>query len=120
MSQYVGKAYHPINGSTQDIYEGFSWPCLLCGCFWYFNKNMWGWGVAAIIISIMTYGIAWLVLPFFANKQFADDLLRRGYLTEKQWTETNNNKAIHSNPVVQYSLPMRIIGSIARMFVRAK
>ena len=87
MSQLVGKAYHPVNGSTEEIWEGFSWPCLSCGFLWYMYKGMWGWGIIALILAFGTFGISWLIFPFFANGQYAKSLLERGYLNEDQWNE---------------------------------
>ena len=84
MSKFAGKAYHPINDSTEDIWEGFSWPCFFFGFFWYLYKGMWGWAVISFFVSIATFGIAWLFFPFFANAQYANSLLKRGYLNEKQ------------------------------------
>ena len=64
MSTFAGQAYHPVNGSTEDIWEGFSWPCLFCGFLWYMYKGMWGWGIIALILAFITFGISWLIFPF--------------------------------------------------------
>jgi hypothetical protein len=87
MSTLVGKSYHPINGAAEQIWEGFSWPCLLFGCVWYGYKGMWGWAFIALILAVATAGVSWLILPFFANEQYAKHLLGRGYLNEEQWRE---------------------------------
>ena len=87
MSKLVAKAYHPINDSTEDIWEGFSWPCLLCGFLWYMYKEMWGWGIIALLLAFATFGISWLIFPFFPNAQYAKALLDRGYLNEAQRNE---------------------------------
>ena len=87
MSTFAGQVYHPVNGSTEDIWEGFSWPCLFCGFLWYMYKGMWGWGIIALILAFITFGISWLIFPFFANGQYAKAFLERGYLTEHQWHE---------------------------------
>jgi hypothetical protein len=84
MAKFAGKAYHPVNGSTEEIWKGFSWPCLLFGFLWYLYKDMWGWAVISIFASAFTWGIAWLFFPFFANTQYANWLLNRGYVKEKQ------------------------------------
>lgn len=87
MSTFAAKAYHPINSSTEDIWEGFSWPCLFSGFLWYMYKGMWGWGIIALVLAFSTFGISWLIFPFFANAQYAKSLLQRGYLNEDQWNE---------------------------------
>ena len=105
MSKFAAKAYHPINGSTEDTWEGFSWPCLLLGFIWYLYKGLWGWGLIALILAIATFGFSWLAFPFFANDQYTKSLLKRGYLNEKQWHEkstgTNKNSAtaIQKTPI---------------------
>jgi len=85
MSKLAGKAYHPGNGSSIDIWEGFSWPCLLLGFFWYAYKGLWGMALIALILAFATFGLSWLVFPFFANAHYAKALVERGYLTEVQW-----------------------------------
>lgn len=87
MSKLAGTAYHPVNDSTEKIWEGFSWPCLFCGFLWYMYKGMWGWGIIALILAFCTFGISWFLFPFFANAQYAKSLLERGYLNEAQWNE---------------------------------
>ena len=53
---------------------------------------MWGWGVIAFILAILTWGLSWLVFPFFANEHHAKSLLKQGYLNEKQWNEKKAEK----------------------------
>jgi hypothetical protein len=90
MSTLAGRAYHPINGAAEQIWEGFSWPCLFFGCVWYGYKGMWGWAFIALVLAVATAGVSWLVLPFLANEQYAKHLLSRGYFNEKQWGERGN------------------------------
>ena len=85
MSRLAGRAYHPSNGSPIEIWEGFSWPCLFLGFIWYVFKGLWGWALIALILAFVSFGLSWLVFPFFANAQYAKALMERGYLTEVQW-----------------------------------
>lgn len=87
MSTLAAKAYHPINGSTEQIWQGFSWPCLFLGFLWYLYKGLWGWGLIALILALCTFGLSWFVFPFFANEQHAKSLMAKGYLTEQQWSQ---------------------------------
>lgn len=96
MSTFAGNAYHPINGAVEKIWEGVSWPCLFLGFVWFIYKGMWGWGVIALVLTSITFGLAWLFFPFFANEQHAQSLLKRGYLNEKQW---NERKQTDINPI---------------------
>ena len=106
MSKLVAVAYHPVNDSTEEIWERFSWPCLFCGFLWYMYKGMWGWGIIALILAISTFGISWLIFPFFANGQYAEALLERGYLNETQWNERNpNSRLAHGTEVKPHLTP---------------
>jgi hypothetical protein len=108
MSTLAGKAYHPINGATVEVWEGFSWPCLFFGSLWYISKGMWGLGVISLVLAVCTLGISWLIFPFFANEHHAQSLLKQGYLNEKQWAEKNQNsneKSIPS-PMQQQKAPL--------------
>lgn len=89
MSTLVAEVYRPVNHSTEEIWKGFSWPCLCCGFLCYMYKGMWGWGIIVLILAFVTFGISWLIFPFFANGQYAQALLERGYLNEAQWHERN-------------------------------
>ena len=35
MSRPAGTLYQPVNRHPESIYEGWSWPCLFAGCFWF-------------------------------------------------------------------------------------
>lgn len=96
MSRRAGKAYHPSNGAPVEIWEGFSWPCLFLGFIWYVFKGLWGWALIALILALSTFGLSWLVFPFFANGQHAKALMERGYLTEVQWQERQQPKTPRS------------------------
>lgn len=101
MSKLVAKAYNPTNGAVEEIWEGFSWPCLFLGFIWYIYKGMWGWGVITLILAILTWGLSWLVFPFFANEQYAKSLLKQGYLNEEQWNEKKKAEKLASNTLSQ-------------------
>jgi hypothetical protein len=112
MAKFAGKAYHPMNGSTEDIWEGFSWPCLFLNPIWYLYKGMWGWAVISFLISgaawgigfsLLPLGIAWFLLPssiawlifaYFANAQYANSLIERGYLNEEQWQQRLQSSSV--------------------------
>jgi len=84
MSTRAGSMCHPANGFEVPVYEGFSWPCLLVGIFWYISKGMWAMACISAVIAICTGGLAWLVFPFFANKQYTEFLLKQGYIRKKK------------------------------------
>lgn len=80
MSRKIGKLYHPLNNHPEEIYEGFSWPCLLFGCMWYLVKGMFGWAIVNFLVAFFTFGISLLIFPFFANNHRKESLLKKGYL----------------------------------------
>jgi hypothetical protein len=104
MSTIAGKAYHPVNGATEEIWEGFSWPCLFFGSLWCAYKGMWGWGVASFVLAVCTFGISWAIFPFFANALHANSLLKRGYLNATQWNgrkQASSRASSHSSAQIQ-------------------
>ena len=115
MSKLVGKAYHPVNDSTEDIWEGFSWPCLFCGFLWYMYKGMWGWGIIVAILAFATFGISWLIFPFFANGQYAKSLLERGYLNEDQWNKRKQTSTGMNRPDLKGQATASVADELAKL-----
>ena len=81
MSKQIGELYHPVNNHPEPIYEGFSFPCLFLGCFWYLFKGMGLWALISFLAAMISWGLAWFIFPFFANEQDRKYLLKKGYLT---------------------------------------
>ena len=79
MSQPLGKLYHPVNKYPVEIFEGWSWPCLVLGCFWFLDKGMGFWALISFLLAFLTFGISWLIFPAFANRLHADYLRKQGY-----------------------------------------
>ena len=101
MSEFVGKAFHPTNGSTEDVWEGFSWPCFFFGCFWFGHKGVWGWAAISFLAAIFTFGISWLVIPFFANGFHANSLRKQGYLSESERCKQETIAEKRGVPIIQ-------------------
>ena len=115
MSKLVAKAYHPINDSTEDIWEGFSWPCLFCGFIWFMYKSMWGWGIIALILAFATFGISWLIVPFYANALYAKALLDRGYLNEAQRNDRKRASREPNRPDVKTHTASSVADELAKL-----
>jgi hypothetical protein len=45
---------------------------------------MWGMGILGFLLAVVTWGLSWLVFPFFANDQYRKSLLKDGYVPEEQ------------------------------------
>lgn len=87
MSSAAGILVNPANGVREQIWNGFSWPCLLFGALWFVYKRLYGWALISFVIAIATSGISWLVFPFFANNIHRNSLLKQGWLGEDQARE---------------------------------
>jgi len=58
---------------------GFSWTMLFFGIFVPLIRGDFNWNILSLIISGLTLGVGWLVLPFFYNKIYIQGLLENGY-----------------------------------------
>lgn len=79
MSRAIGTMRQQGSGLTATAYSGFSWPAFLFGPFWYFAKGMPGLGILILILAFPTFGIAWVVAGFVANRQHRERLAGMGY-----------------------------------------
>jgi hypothetical protein len=81
--------YHPVNGSTEQTWSGFSWPAFFFGVIWLLVKGLWGHFLINLIIVIGTGGFAapviWIVYGVIGNDAHKSSLIKRGYLTQAQW-----------------------------------
>lgn len=80
--------YHPVNGSEEQTWDGFSWPAFFFGVIWLAAKGLWGHFVVNLLIVLVTSGFAapivWIVYGFIGNGAHKSSLLKRGYLTRDQ------------------------------------
>ena len=80
---------HPVNGSTEQTWDGFSWPGFFFGVIWLLVKGLYGHFLINLVIVIITGGFAapivWIVYGFIGNGAHKSSLLKKGYLTEQQW-----------------------------------
>ena len=68
------------NGYNEVCSAPWLWT-LLFGTIYFAVKGVWTHVVASLLLAIPTYGLSWLVYPFFAN-----GIVRRHYL-RKGWIE---------------------------------
>jgi hypothetical protein len=66
-------------GMVKRCKLGFAWTMLFFGVFVPLSRGDFKWTILALIISGLTLGIGWLVLPFFYNKIYIQGLLENGY-----------------------------------------
>jgi hypothetical protein len=80
---------HPINGSTEQTWDGFSWPGFFFGAIWLLIKGLYGHFLISLVLIVITAGFAapivWIVYGFIGNGAHKSSLLKKGYLTKEQW-----------------------------------
>lgn len=80
---------NPSNGSSEQTWDGFSWPGFFFGVIWLLVKGLYGHFLINLVIVIATGGLAapivWIVYGFIGNGAHKSSLLKKGYLTESQW-----------------------------------
>jgi hypothetical protein len=95
MSSISELLVHPQTGVKEQTWEGFSWPCLFFGVFWFLYKSMWIWALVSLILAIFTSGLSWFVMPFFANGLHSKGLIKAGWLTSAAAKETMVSPETH-------------------------
>jgi hypothetical protein len=73
------KFRHPTNGYTEAVGTAWLW-CLLFGCIYFAIKGIWTHAVAAFVLALLTFGLSWLVYPFFARGIVEKHYLRSGWI----------------------------------------
>ncbi len=86
---------HPVNGSPEETWDGFSWPAFFLGVFWLLIKGIYGHFVVTLLLVLISYGwaapIIWIVYGAIGNGVHKSSLLKKGYLTESQWQQRNEH-----------------------------
>lgn len=82
---------HSVNGTKEQTWDGFSWPGFFFGVIWLLIKGLYGHFLINLVILIVTAGFAapivWIVYGFIGNGAHKSSLLKKGYLTEQQWSK---------------------------------
>jgi len=71
---------HAQGGVLKSVKVGFSWTTLLFGFFPALFRGDIKWAVIMFIVAFITFGLAWLIFPFFYNKIYIKGLLEKGYV----------------------------------------
>jgi len=75
------KFKNPANNYTEEL-SGYTWAwVLLFGTLYFLVKGVWKHAVLSFILAFCTFGLSWLIYPFFAS-----EIMRKHYL-EKGWVE---------------------------------
>ena len=91
--------HHPINGTAEETWEGFSWPGFFFGIIWLLIKGLYGHFLICLAVAIISGGFAapiiWIVYGFIGNDAHKSSLLKKGYLTKDQWAKKENQSTAH-------------------------
>ncbi len=97
---------HPINGTSEQTWDGFSWPAFFFGIFWLLNKGLYGHFLINLFAIVVTFGFAapvvWVIYGFIGNDAHKSSLLKKGYLTNDQW-----GKKDQPHVIVQTTQPQK-------------
>ena len=83
---------NPANGYIESSSVPFLW-FLLFGSLYFAVKGVWGHAVVSFIVACCTFGLSWLIYPFFARGIVFKSYARRG------WVQVGN--AAQPEPVVR-------------------
>jgi hypothetical protein len=86
---------NPANGYVEEIDGAMLWTFLL-GPFYLGFKGLWGWAILGFVAAFFSFGLFWLVLPFFA-----EGVIRKHFL-QKGWVEVESD-----NPADYIEKPKR-------------
>ena len=101
MSSLGETLHHPLNGSAEQTWDGFSWPAFFFGVIWLLVKGLYGHFLINLLVLVVTAGFAapivWIVYGFIGNSAHKNSLLKNGYLTSTQWKE--RGPAVTARPI---------------------
>ncbi len=69
---------NPQNGYVEVLGTPWVWA-LLFGVFYFAAKGVWAHAVIGIVAGFITYGVSWIIYPFFAESIMRTYYLRRGW-----------------------------------------
>lgn len=85
---------NPANGYVEEVRLAWFWS-LLFGFFYFAVKGIWTHAVAGLVLALLTFGISWLVYPFFAQQIVERHYLRRGWIPVEARNSIQTDSARH-------------------------
>ncbi|MDP3013051.1 MAG: hypothetical protein Q8M92_02330 [Candidatus Subteraquimicrobiales bacterium] len=73
------KFQNPTNGYIEEVSSPGLWT-FLCGFLYFAVKGVWTHAIAGLVLAIFTWGISWLIYPFFASSIMRTHYLRKGWV----------------------------------------
>lgn len=72
---------NPANNYTTTGTTPFTWLwCLLFGPLFFVYKGVWSHAVISIVAAFITFGISWLIYPFFASWAIKHHFQTKGWV----------------------------------------
>lgn len=73
------KFKNPTNGYIEETEGAWLWA-LLFGFFYFAIKGVWTHAIIGLMLAIPTWGLTWLIYPFFASSIMRKHYLRHGWV----------------------------------------
>ena len=70
---------NPANGYVEESSSIGLWA-LIFGSFYFAVKGAWGQAVLSAVLALCTFGLSWLIYPFFASGIIRKHYLRKGWI----------------------------------------
>jgi hypothetical protein len=83
------KFKNPNNGYVEEISDWVWLWVLLFGCIYFAVKGVWTHAAVGLILAFLTWGISWLIYPFFARGIMRRHYLRRGWSEVSDWVASS-------------------------------
>ncbi len=74
---------HPQTGEIKESATGFAWWMLLFGVFVPLVRGDFKWFFLSLLLSIPTFGLIWIILPFIYNKIYIKELIKKGFKVQR-------------------------------------
>jgi hypothetical protein len=72
---------NPHTGAIGRVTKrGAFWLTVCFGCFYLAYKEVWLHAAIAAVLAIFSYGLSWLIYPFFAYRIIVDSYRRKGWI----------------------------------------
>lgn len=100
------KFENPQNGYVEEV-SGVTWFwCLLFGGFYFAFKGIWIHFVIGLIAAFFTWGLSWLIYPFFARSIVINHFQKNGW-REVSGSEPDNRVVLPSATVAKFVEPSK-------------
>jgi hypothetical protein len=70
---------NPSNWYIERVSLPFLWT-LLFGPLYFAVRGVWTHAIASLVLAVLTFGLSWLLYPFFASQIMETSYLQKGWL----------------------------------------